>query len=103
MPDSIQLDDVRSPHHDRNMDREGCGTDGKDNCLLCGRIVDPATKWLRMTVFGELVRPDAEVLEAHDQGMFAVGEGCLRRHPELREFVVEWTRPDKAVEDDPQE
>lgn len=88
MPDEIDLDDVRSPSHDRNMDREGCGTDGKQNCLLCGRIVDPATRWLRMTVMGKLVRPDAEVPEHLDQGMFAVGAGCLRRHPELREFVV---------------
>ena len=58
MPEVIQLDDVKSPQHDRNMDREGCGHEGKQNCLLCGRIVDPATKWLRMTVFGEIVRPD---------------------------------------------
>ena len=78
------------------MERDGCGTDGKDNCLICGRIVDPATEWLRITVFGEIIEPDAEVSEAEDQGMFAAGNGCLRRHPELREFVVEWRRSDQT-------
>jgi hypothetical protein len=96
MPDVIQLDDVRSPRYHRNMDREGYGHDGKHNCLLCGRIVDPATKWLRMTVSGDLVKPDAEVPESRDQGMFVVGNGCLRRHPELRDFVIVWRCPDGA-------
>jgi len=45
-----------------------------------------------MTVFGELVKLDAEVPQDEDQGMFAVGRGCLRRHPELSEFVIEWER-----------
>jgi hypothetical protein len=91
----INVDDLRSPNYDRNIAREGWGTDGKDNCLLCGKIIDGPMHWVRMTVFGELVGPEAEVPEAEDQGCFAVGNGCLKRHPELREIVMEWRKPDE--------
>jgi len=85
----INVDDVRSKNYDRNIEREGWGTDGRDNCILCGRIIEDTTHWIRMTVFGELVEPDAEVPEANDQGCFPVGSGCLRKHPQLRGIVTQ--------------
>ena len=84
----VDLESIRSPRYDHNIDREGYGSDGKDNCLICGKIMEESRYWVRMTVFGEIVKPDEVIEERYDQGCFAIGASCLRRHPELREYVV---------------
>ena len=83
----VNLEDVRSKDYQRNVDREGWGTDGKDNCLICGRIIQDTPHWIRMTVFGELAGPDAVIHECDDQGCFPIGRSCLRKHPQLRELA----------------
>lgn len=60
-------------------------------CVVCGRPVKAPTFMVECVNGGldECVLPGtADTTDAAYMGAFPVGPDCLRRHPELRPFVV---------------
>ncbi len=94
---TLKVDDITSPDFEKNYSKYGHGENAP--CLLCGKPVKPGSQWVRMAVTLRIIPPDANIPRELDQGFFPVGSGCVRKHPELKPFLVyldtntwEWTR-----------
>lgn len=75
----------RRSNYDRN-DRHG----HQPPCVICGKpLYHP--RYLVHIFSGDVAVTEAEADElgpGGDLGMYPVGTDCLRRHPELRDYVI---------------
>lgn len=65
-------------------------------CVICGRAVTSSRARYVHLFFGDLVVTDEEANLIYDEegdggdlGHYPVGPDCLRKHPELRNYLVE--------------
>lgn len=92
-PEPKSIDIPFAPDFSENMDRTN--SHGDHPCIICGRKARQSRYWVHVhggftTIVTE---QEAERLNATeyvraDMGMFPIGSDCLRKHPELKEYVV---------------
>lgn len=92
----LEVDAIRSPDYWKNHDGPYGPRAGADYpCLVCGRGCASSAPHVHLHGGGTLIvtseeaaQLDAEGWGGEDMGAYPVGRDCLRRHPELRPYVI---------------
>lgn len=84
----IKIDRLIPPNYHKNMEKAG----DAPTCVICGRGITSANPRMVHVHCGgwTLVTEDeaTHLDPAADMGLFPIGPECLRRHPEIRPYVI---------------